>query len=124
MHAEVIVKIRDEGDSRAAISTAKEKVNTGSNLNFQRLEDLLVSIGCDCDRYAEHENLIDAELLATRNGVAHGEDDFIRLSEWDDMRRIIFDIMTDVSSQILDSAQNKLYLLESRRPGFISSVQN
>lgn len=115
IHTEVIIKIREEGSSRASISTSRDKVHTGSNLNYQRLEDLLVSIGCDCERYAAHQNLIDEELLGTRNGISHGEDDFIRLSEWDEMREIIFDIMTDVSNQILDSAQRKLYLIESSR---------
>lgn len=120
VHTEVIIKIREESSSRATISTSKDKVDTGSNLNYRRLEDLLTSIGCDCDRYAEHEDLIDAELLGARNGIVHGEDDYIRLSEWDDLRGIIFGIMIDISSQIMNSAQQKLYLLEGARPSALS----
>lgn len=118
IHTEVISMIRENGSSRAKISTSKDKVDTGSNLNYRRLEDLLVSIGCDCDRYAIHEDLIDAELLGSRNSIVHGEDDYIRLTEWEDLREIIFGIMGDISNQIVNSAQFKLYLLESHRPTF------
>ncbi len=112
IHATLIRGIREDASSRARIPTSRDAVKTFSNLNYDRLCDILCSVGCDFSRYARYEDLIDAQLLAARNKIAHGEEDYIRLTDWNDIRKVVIEIMDDISNQILNSATQKSYLAE------------
>ncbi|WP_449337797.1 MAE_28990/MAE_18760 family HEPN-like nuclease [Streptomyces griseus] len=63
-------------------------------------------------RYASYRDLIDEQLLAARNKIAHGEEEYIRLTDWDDLREEIIKMMDDISTQVLNSATQKSYLVE------------
>lgn len=110
IHATLIRNLREEASSRARIPTTRDAVRTFSNLNYDRLCDILCSVGCDFSRYSIFEDLIDEQLLAARNRIAHGEEDYIRLTDWDDVRVEIIKMMDDISNQILNSATQKSYL--------------
>ncbi|WP_318201403.1 MAE_28990/MAE_18760 family HEPN-like nuclease [Streptomyces sp. SCL15-4] len=112
IHATLIRDIREDASSRAKIPTSRDAVRTFSNLNYERLCDILCSVGCDFSRYASYEDLIDEQLLAARNRIAHGEEDYIRLTDWNDVRVEIVKMMDDISNQILNSATRKSYLAE------------
>ncbi|WP_125935806.1 MAE_28990/MAE_18760 family HEPN-like nuclease [Streptomyces sp. WAC 06738] len=112
IHATLIRDVREGASSRAKIPTRREAVRTFSNLNYDRLCDILCSVGCDFSRYSPYQDLIDEQLLAARNRIAHGEEDYIRLTDWDDVRVEIIKMMDDISSQILNSATQKSYLLQ------------
>ncbi len=112
IHTTLIRDIREDASSRAKIPTSREAVRTFSNLNYDRLCDILCSVGCDFSRYSTYEDLIDEQLLAARNRIAHGEEDYIRLTDWDDVRVEIIKMMDDISNQILNSATQKSYLAE------------
>lgn len=110
LHASLVQTIRDKANEIARIPTSKDAIRTGANLNFRQLQDVLTSIGCDCTRYEEYADLIDEQLLGTRNRVVHGEGDYIRLPEWDELRSSIVWLMDDITTQILNSAVEKSYL--------------
>ncbi|GGQ63093.1 MAE_28990/MAE_18760 family HEPN-like nuclease [Streptomyces asoensis] len=112
IHAALIRDVREDASSRARIPTNRDAVRTFSNLNYDRLCDILCSVGCDFSRYSPYEDLIDEQLLAARNRIAHGEEDYIRLTDWDDVRVEIIKMMDDISNQILNSATQKSYLVE------------
>ena len=54
-------------------------------------------------------NLIDKDLLATRNGIAHGEKRRLNKSAYLNIHDRIVQIMDDLATQIKDSAINKSY---------------
>lgn len=110
LHATLVQDIRENATLRAKIPTSRDAVRTFSNLNYERLCDILCSVGCDFSRYADYEDLIDEQLLASRNKIAHGEEDYIRLTDWHDMRTEIVKMMEDISNQVLNSATQKSYL--------------
>ncbi|MFD5744799.1 MAE_28990/MAE_18760 family HEPN-like nuclease [Streptomyces massasporeus] len=112
IHATLVRDIRENASSRAKIPTSRDAVRTFSNLNYDRLCDILCSVGCDFSRYTPYQDLIDEQLLAARNRIAHGEEDYIRLTDWDDVRVEIIRMMDDISTQVLNSATQKGYLVE------------
>ena len=112
IHTTLVRDIREDASSRARIPTNREAVRTFSNLNYDRLCDILCSVGCDFSRYSTYEDLIDEQLLAARNRISHGEEDYIRLTDWEDVRVEIINMMDDISNQILNSATQRSYLAE------------
>jgi hypothetical protein len=112
IHAALVHDIREGAKSRAKIPTSRDAVKTYSNLNYERLCDILCSVGCDFSRYTSYQDLIDEQLLAARNRIAHGEEDYIRLTDWDDVRVEIVWMMDDISNQVLNSATQKSYLAQ------------
>ncbi|MFF0469456.1 MAE_28990/MAE_18760 family HEPN-like nuclease [Micromonospora zamorensis] len=109
IHAQIVRQLREGSAELARIPDNRDAVRTMANLNFSRLEDILVSIGCDCDRYIPYRDLIDDQLLASRNRIVHGEDDYIALTDWVDLRKEVLYIMDDVSKQIINAAALKEY---------------
>lgn len=99
IHTALVSQIRDTSDTQMRMPSGASAL-IGGNLNFERLEDVLSSIGCDCGRYARFEDLIDVQLLSHRNRVAHGEYDFIGLSEWLDLRSHVEFLMEDRKSVV------------------------
>lgn len=116
VHIDLVRHIREEATSAAKIPNSKEDVRTESNLSYSVLEDILLSIGCDCERYEIYRDLIDEELVNSRNKVAHGEESNIRLPEWEELFRQIMWIIGDISTQVQNSAINKTYHLAHMTP--------
>lgn len=48
-------------------------IDTGSNLNWERFEDILEKLGINSESYKPNNMLIDKHLLKNRNSIAHGE---------------------------------------------------
>ncbi|MEV6695073.1 MAE_28990/MAE_18760 family HEPN-like nuclease [Micromonospora sp. NPDC051196] len=108
-HAEVVRQMREGASELARIPNTRDAVRTMANLNYDRLEDILVSIGCNCDGYEKYRDMIDEQLLASRNRIAHGEQDFIALTDWVDLRAEILSVMDDIYRQISNAAALKDY---------------
>jgi hypothetical protein len=117
IHSTLVRDIREGANSRAKIPTNREAVRTFSNLNYERLCDILCSVGCDFSRYAIYQDLIDDQLLASRNRIAHGEEDYISLTDWNDVRVEVIKMMDDVSNQFLNSANQRSYLAQRETSG-------
>ena len=108
-HVDVVRMIREEATSRLSIPTDREDVRTESNLSYRVLMDLLTSIGCPTEAYEQYEDLIDENLVSSRNRVAHGEGAFIAETEWSDLRDKVVMLMDQVANQVIDAAANELY---------------
>jgi hypothetical protein len=104
LYAEVVRHIRERASERARIPTSRDAIRTASNLSSVVLRDVLSSVGCDAERYDYAKDLIDDQLVASRNRIAHGEADYVRLSEWNELREEVIKIMDDVASQIVNAA--------------------
>lgn len=110
LHTNVVRLIREQAADRAKIPNDKDAVRTESNLSFRVLEAILGSIGLDASRYYGQRDLIDAELVAVRNRIVHGENESIALSEWLELRDATLLIMRDVADQLQNAVVEKTYL--------------
>ncbi|TWH74075.1 hypothetical protein JD78_02608 [Modestobacter roseus] len=72
--------------------------------------DVLTSIGCPTDMYDEFQDLIDENLVASRNRVAHGEFTAIAETEWSELKDRVVSLMDSVANQVIDAAANQTYL--------------
>ncbi|WP_327088459.1 MAE_28990/MAE_18760 family HEPN-like nuclease [Nonomuraea sp. NBC_01738] len=109
IHAGFVRTLREAANDRAKIPSDRDAIRTRSNLNYETLVDILCALGCDHERYADESDLIDGQLVARRNRVVHGEEDYIHLSEWDELYREVLTLMEDIAVQILNAAVEKTY---------------
>ncbi|GLW91144.1 MAE_28990/MAE_18760 family HEPN-like nuclease [Actinokineospora globicatena] len=109
-HTAVVSAIREtREDLPIKLPYDQATVRTYSNLNFERFEDIMHSIGCDSSRHDIHRGLIDLRLLKARNEIAHGREFYVELEDWKVLRKRVFEILADVRSQIGNSAENEEY---------------
>lgn len=110
IHAAFVRTLREAANERASIPSDRDAIRTRSNLNYETLVDILCTLGCDYVRYEDKADLIDDQLVARRNRVVHGEEDYIHLTEWEELYKEVVDLMEDVATQILNAAADKTYL--------------
>lgn len=109
LHKEMVEGIRENGSERANIPTYRDAIQTASNLSYPVLENILRSIGLDPAQYEYARDLIDTQLVNSRNKIAHGENDYIEQSEWSELESEVLKIMDAVSTQLVNSALNSSY---------------
>ncbi len=109
IQAEMIRDLRERASERARIPTGGSSVRTESNLSSTVLADILTGVGCDYTRYEQYADLIDDQLVASRNRIAHGDNSYIRRPEWDELSRQILWIMEDIATQLLNAAVEETY---------------
>lgn len=97
---------------RAAIPY-KTAIETSSNLSSAVLREIMWCLGLDYTPYETREKFIDSRLLGRRNFVAHGEVMDIDPGEYDDMRTGVIAMMTNLKTQIENSAVLKTYVKPS-----------
>lgn len=61
----------------------EDLVNTKANLNFDVFADICRVCGVSVDAFADKSTFIDIMLLKRRNGIAHGEDTLIAITDLD-----------------------------------------
>ena len=97
---------------RAAIPY-KTAIETSSNLSSAVLREITWCLGLDYTPYETREKFIDSRLLGRRNFVAHGEVMDIDPGEYDEMRTGVIAMMTNLKTQIENSAVLKTYVKPS-----------
>ena len=95
--------------TRAAIPY-KTAIDTGSNLSSAVLREILWCLGLDYGPFETREKFIDSRLLGRRNSVAHGDVMDVDLGEYAEMRESVISMMTNLKTQIENSALLKTYL--------------
>ncbi|MFJ4046803.1 MAE_28990/MAE_18760 family HEPN-like nuclease [Microbacterium sp. NPDC089987] len=111
LHTKIVRSLRDDSAKRAKIPNDKAAIRTESNLSFRVFAAILSSIGLDSSIHESHRDLIDAELVAVRNRIVHGENETIALPEWVELSAAVLAIMRDVADQIQHAAVEKTYLI-------------
>ncbi|WP_131816713.1 MAE_28990/MAE_18760 family HEPN-like nuclease [Nocardia salmonicida] len=109
VHAEIVREIRERASERARIPTNNDAIRTESNLSFPVLAEILSAVGCDSERYSKYADLVDEQLVFSRNKIAHGEYSFIKRTEWDDLSYDVLWMMDDIATQIINSAVEETY---------------
>lgn len=110
LHADLVRTIRERATERAKIPTTRDSVRTNSNLSFEVLQDVLTAVGCSADSLEPSRDLINEELVAVRNRIVHGENEFMRLSEWEDLRSEVLMLMEQVGDQIISACVDETFL--------------
>lgn len=89
----------------------KTAIDTESNLSSTVLREIVWCLGIDYSVYEMKEKFIDSQLLARRNNIAHGEAIDVNPAEYDKMRSIVVEMMTQFKTQLENSAVMKQYRL-------------
>lgn len=113
LHIEMVESFRNSVGTRANIPTTRDAIQTRSNLSFPVLENILVSIGLDPSSYEASSDLINTQLVDSRNKIAHGENDYIRQPEWRELQNETLNIMESIANSLVNSAAQKKYLTNS-----------
>ncbi|MFZ1519166.1 MAG: MAE_28990/MAE_18760 family HEPN-like nuclease [Ignavibacteriaceae bacterium] len=98
-HQQIIQAIRSECNERANIPT-ENVIRTESNLSSEILRNILVTIGLESDLYELKNQLIDSKLIKIRNEIAHGEETYIDLSDYELLHTEIFNILSDFKNRL------------------------
>ena len=90
----------------------KHVIQTKSNLNSTTLKEIIMSLGLNYLPFELKANLIDEQLLKSRNKIAHGEfyDFENEKKQYDILHLEVLGMMVDFNNQIILSANNKSYL--------------
>ncbi|WP_353259364.1 MAE_28990/MAE_18760 family HEPN-like nuclease [Prochlorothrix hollandica] len=100
--------IRSQLSERSQIPH-KDVIQTGSNLSSSVLKEIICVLGLDYSPYELKQRLIDTELLAKRNAIAHGEHLEIDSDDYGKLHNQVITMMDDFKTQIENSASQKLY---------------
>ncbi|BAN29758.1 MAE_28990/MAE_18760 family HEPN-like nuclease [Mycobacterium avium] len=111
LHVEMVEVFRNSIGRRARLPTTREAIATKSNLSYPVLENILISIGLDPSSYEQSRDLINTQLVDSRNRIAHGENDYIRQSEWRELENETLNIMESIANLLVNSAVQKKYLV-------------
>lgn len=76
----IIQKLSENSDDRIHIKT-KGVISTQGNLNSEVLFDICSNIGIDYTQFSDNFSFIDKILIGKRNGIAHGENYELDISE-------------------------------------------
>lgn len=101
----LIDEILDSSDGR--FSRLDERlIQTRSNLNFNVFTDICLVCGVKAENFADKETFIDKMLLQRRNSIAHGENQFVGISDLDKLTNETIDMMRAFA----DALENHVYL--------------
>ena len=89
-------------------------ISAKSNLNFEILKEILITIGISVEPFSIYEVLIDEKLLQNRNSIAHGDhfnrlDGVVTIEDFKELHEKIRDVIDLFSNTIIDAAKNEEY---------------
>lgn len=108
-HQEVINSIRNECNERINIQI-ENVIRTESNLSSEILKNILFIIGLDPNLYELKNHLIDTKLLKIRNEIAHGEETYVDLTDYELLITEIFDVLSDFKNRLENIVLTKAFL--------------
>jgi hypothetical protein len=84
-----------------------------SNLSSSVFKEIICMIGLDYSFYKSKEVLIDEKLLGKRNIIAHGNYLDIDEKDYDELHRIVIEMMDTLRNQLDNAAATKEYCCQS-----------
>ncbi|MCM3128629.1 MAE_28990/MAE_18760 family HEPN-like nuclease [Paenibacillus provencensis] len=123
-HSEIISELLYESEKIFNVNEMdKLIVDTDSNLTYEILEDILFSLGLDCEDFEMKENFIKENLVLERNKIAHGEyvsivdprkdkseEEKRAKDEFENLYHEILKLMEKFKELVFDAAYKKKYL--------------
>jgi RiboL-PSP-HEPN len=86
-----------------------ELVDTRSNLNTDVVRDICIICGVDAIHFENHRDFLDRLLLKRRNAIAHGQQEFIRSDEIDDLVANTLALMAAFRNLLENKVYTKAY---------------
>ncbi len=108
IHTKFVRFIRNNFSQRADMPY-RYNISTQSNLNAERLKEILIMIGIDFSNYASKNELIDEKLLAERNTVAHGQQFCPDYKETILLYQDVMAMLSQIKNDILNAAVMEAY---------------
>lgn len=109
----VVNLLQDKPDERCS-NLLNYKIETDANLNFTRLKNIAIALNLGYESYEPLEKMIDENLLATRNVIAHG--DYLTIDETGflDLQGKILKIMEQFMDSITQAVTTKSYMKQKQ----------
>lgn len=107
-HTSFSAFILSDLNQRAVFKDTDLPIN--SNLNFARFKEILSRFGLDVADYDTLENKIDADLLAQRNLIAHGEKVRVEKDAYLELHDLILNQLSSFTTDVLNSAAMESYM--------------
>lgn len=79
-------------------------LSTESNLSSKVLKEITWCLGIDYTLFESKEKFIDSHLLEKRNHIAHGKEMYITPDDFEEMRTIVIEMMTNLKTELENSA--------------------
>lgn len=103
LHVEFVTYFQNNLIERAKFSET-DSIKTQSNLSSLILKEIFATIGLDIAPYELKSNLIDKQLLANRNNIAHGNQPPIDKDEYEFLHSEIVSMLDGIFTDISNSA--------------------
>ncbi|MDO8750087.1 MAG: MAE_28990/MAE_18760 family HEPN-like nuclease [Dehalococcoidia bacterium] len=108
-HRTAIVETLLAGLNRRPNIPFQDSIDAGSNLNSQRLREILGILGFDTANYMKKKALIDERLLRSRNNVAHGTYLPIESGDYEDLYGEVLRLLEQFRTDVENSAATQKY---------------
>ncbi len=109
IHNQVLQFLMESMEQRIDIPM-DDVIKTGSNLSSSLFRQILALLGIEDEPYELKQKLIDEKLLKKRNQIAHGEYLDVDVASYQELYKIIIEMMELFKNQIENHAVQKLYL--------------
>ena len=87
----------------------KKGIDTKSNLSSEVLIDIISALGFDISQFETKLKFIDANLLLPRNNIAHGQELYLTLGEYEELHNNVITLIETFRNQIDNATAMKLY---------------
>lgn len=110
VHEKFAAFIQEDLGSRASLSM--NIVDTQSNLSSAVFLDIVTRLGLEGrDKYLTQSNLIDEDLVAMRNSIAHGEYLPIDINDFGKLKASVMELLDLFTSDVLNAASQRKFVL-------------
>ena len=117
-HTTVVEFFRTQMQSRSTLPY-KDVVRTEANLSSSVLLEILRTLGLSTDAYESKGHLIDIQLLAKRNHIAHGSTLSVESGDYLTLHDEVLSLMVLLRNQIENAAITREYLRPSEPPAHV-----
>lgn len=106
-----MLQLAREAEDERFLIPYKGGVDTKSNLWFEVFEEVMTSLGLSAANYSLRQKMIDTQLVAKRNAIAHGRYIDVGVDEVNGLFESVIELMSEIKDQLLDAADQKTYSL-------------
>ena len=109
LHTDLVDRVLNE-QSQPFSPPWVDAVETGSNLDSRRLEDVLRLVGVDPTGYLSKGHLLDERLLKNRNAIAHGRGMPIGAEDYDELHDVVIFLIDQFRDDLEQAVISSSYL--------------
>jgi len=111
IHTEIVEFLLSRLDERSSLPY-RNAIKTAANLSSSVLQEIVNILGLDYSPFQTKEKLIDQQLLAQRNTIAHGQYLLPQRDDYSKLHEQVIQMMENFRNQIYDNAVLKKYEID------------